>query len=402
MDTPTDICSDDYGHVYISGQGSNNIHRLTDEIEKMRKKYYCEQDWKVLDITLDAHHGIKEPVALCFNQDYRFEWFFNMNKMIQWILLFAFVIDMCVNANNFSYDQAYHTERKTWKAAFVECGSNGLEFDENVLINIDVRSDKEFWIGMAIYRVTTPWIEVLGCYAEPSGKEVFKTPSIVLCQKQCETYPLFGYSELTESCFCQHNENSSFTSECRDTHYSHFSFVYKVYTGHVSDNDDGECTTLFCSVGDNGLKSAHCNDTTDSGRINNGYIVGWGKPYLTSKQMCLERFQLLLPPETYCQSNIHTVESIRSWTNVFRAETKDKLTQAEPSTTTQSQSTVNARKIKKDASATLAIDNVRRPSQYKARDRKATSNQTCDIDKDSAPVYDEVNECGNPRNVYYK
>lgn len=33
-----------------------------------------------------------------------------------------------------------------------------------------------------------------GCYAEPSGKEVFKTPSIVLCQKQCETYPLFGYS----------------------------------------------------------------------------------------------------------------------------------------------------------------------------------------------------------------
>lgn len=33
-----------------------------------------------------------------------------------------------------------------------------------------------------------------GCYAEPSGKEVFKTPSIVLCQKQCEIYPLFGYS----------------------------------------------------------------------------------------------------------------------------------------------------------------------------------------------------------------
>ncbi|CAG2239446.1 unnamed protein product [Mytilus edulis] len=29
MDTPTDICSDDYGHIYVSGQGSNNIHRLT-------------------------------------------------------------------------------------------------------------------------------------------------------------------------------------------------------------------------------------------------------------------------------------------------------------------------------------------------------------------------------------
>ncbi|CAC5390162.1 unnamed protein product [Mytilus coruscus] len=70
MDTPTDICSDDYGHIYVSGQGSNNIHRLTDAMEKMRKIFYREQDYKVLDIPLDSHHGIKEPVALCFNQDY--------------------------------------------------------------------------------------------------------------------------------------------------------------------------------------------------------------------------------------------------------------------------------------------------------------------------------------------
>ncbi|CAC5397493.1 unnamed protein product [Mytilus coruscus] len=55
MDTPTDICSDNNGHVYVSGQGSNNIHRLT-------------QDGKVLDISLDSRHGIIQPVALCFNQ----------------------------------------------------------------------------------------------------------------------------------------------------------------------------------------------------------------------------------------------------------------------------------------------------------------------------------------------
>ncbi|CAG2185487.1 unnamed protein product [Mytilus edulis] len=89
MDTPTDICSDDYGHIYVSGQGSNNIHRLTDAMEKMRKKYYCEQDWKVLDIPLDAQHGIKEPVALCFNQD--FSKLYIVNEWAKFVLVFDVV-----------------------------------------------------------------------------------------------------------------------------------------------------------------------------------------------------------------------------------------------------------------------------------------------------------------------
>ncbi|XP_063408315.1 uncharacterized protein LOC134691684 [Mytilus trossulus] len=57
MVTPTDVCSDNNGHIYVSGQGSNNIHRLT-------------QDGKVLDIPLDSRHRIKQPVALCFNPNY--------------------------------------------------------------------------------------------------------------------------------------------------------------------------------------------------------------------------------------------------------------------------------------------------------------------------------------------
>ncbi|VDI84101.1 Hypothetical predicted protein [Mytilus galloprovincialis] len=64
IDTPTDICSDDYGHIYVSGQGSNNIHRLTYSF------YIIKHGCKVLDIPLDSQHGIKEPVALCFNHDY--------------------------------------------------------------------------------------------------------------------------------------------------------------------------------------------------------------------------------------------------------------------------------------------------------------------------------------------
>ena len=54
---PSDICSDDYGHVYVSGQYSHNIHRLT-------------KDDKMIDIPLSSQHGIKYPVAMCFNGNY--------------------------------------------------------------------------------------------------------------------------------------------------------------------------------------------------------------------------------------------------------------------------------------------------------------------------------------------
>ena len=54
---PSDICSDDYGHIYVSGQYSHNIHRLT-------------EDDKIIDIPLSSKHGIKYPVAICFNRNY--------------------------------------------------------------------------------------------------------------------------------------------------------------------------------------------------------------------------------------------------------------------------------------------------------------------------------------------
>ncbi|XP_052059256.1 uncharacterized protein LOC127699905 [Mytilus californianus] len=256
--------------------------------------------------------------------------------MLLWTILLVFVIDIqSVNAYSLQSDQAYHTDRKTWKAASEICSKIGLEFDEKVLTNIAVLQEKEFWIGMAIYHIATPWIESMGCYSVPDGQEIKKSPSIVLCQKQCVSYQFFGYSESTENCFCHQIKSSSHNiSNCIDNIDSKYSFVYKVYTGHVSDNGDGKCTTLLCSIGGNGLKSANCNDITDTARAsrcNDGIIVGWGKPYSTGKQVCLERFQLLLPPDTYCQLN-HIFEGIPSWTNVFRAETEAKLTKAEAGT----------------------------------------------------------------------
>lgn len=76
MDTPTDICSDNNGHIYVSGQGSNNIHRLIWQSKRTEikwgrsKRYSITENYKVLDIPLDTNHGIKKPVSLCFAKDY--------------------------------------------------------------------------------------------------------------------------------------------------------------------------------------------------------------------------------------------------------------------------------------------------------------------------------------------
>jgi hypothetical protein len=50
-------CSDDYGHVYVSGQYSHNVHRLT-------------EDDKIIDIPLSSKHGIKYPVDIKFYIQY--------------------------------------------------------------------------------------------------------------------------------------------------------------------------------------------------------------------------------------------------------------------------------------------------------------------------------------------
>ncbi|XP_052059266.1 uncharacterized protein LOC127699925 [Mytilus californianus] len=258
-----------------------------------------------------------------------------MNETM-WIIIVAFVIDKkCANAKGFSYEQAYHTESKTWAAASDECDSNELEFDEKVLMKTDVLWDKAFWIGMAIYHVTTPWIEVLGCSAVPDAPEIKKEPSIVLCQKQCESYQFFGYSETTKMCSCLHDNGSSYSiKNCIEQKNSTHFFVYKVFSGIVSGYDNGKCTTVYCFDGTNGLTAVNCDDQNDetASTCNNGSIVGWGKSYSTSKQICLGSYQLLIPPETYCRLKGHENEAHYAWTNVFRAETEAKLTQAEAGT----------------------------------------------------------------------
>ncbi|CAG2193474.1 unnamed protein product [Mytilus edulis] len=89
LDTPTDICSDDNGHIYVSGQGSNNIHRLERYLHKEPWETSGKTAWKLLDIPLDLSHGVKEPVALCFNHE--FSKLYIVNKWGKSVLVFEVI-----------------------------------------------------------------------------------------------------------------------------------------------------------------------------------------------------------------------------------------------------------------------------------------------------------------------
>ncbi|CAC5394565.1 unnamed protein product [Mytilus coruscus] len=54
MDTPADICSDDNGYIYASGQGSDNIHRLEGVLKTSDMSMYEKKlVWKVLKHTIE-------------------------------------------------------------------------------------------------------------------------------------------------------------------------------------------------------------------------------------------------------------------------------------------------------------------------------------------------------------
>lgn len=55
-----------------------------------------------------------------------------------------------------------HDGAVTWLEASDRCSKNGLEFKENVLKEFDVLQGNVFWLGKAIYRKTSEWIEILG------------------------------------------------------------------------------------------------------------------------------------------------------------------------------------------------------------------------------------------------
>ena len=54
----------------------------------------------------------------------------------------------------------------SWDSATTECRQQGLENDQHILRNISELKGKTFWIGEKVYRVTLPWMELLGRYLD--------------------------------------------------------------------------------------------------------------------------------------------------------------------------------------------------------------------------------------------
>ncbi|CAC5422686.1 unnamed protein product [Mytilus coruscus] len=268
-----------------------------------------------------------------------------------WIIIFPFVIDIkCVN------------EKTTWRAVSDECGSIGLEFEENVLKNIDALLNKEFWIGMAIYRVTTPWIEVLGCFAVPDGHEA------------------------------KNNVN----------HISSLLTVYilphLVFSGNVSGNDNGKCTTLYSSGGKNELTAANCNDenfdtastcTETSTKEPLHCLAGLFTENYAKRELNITR------RDCYDQRfggvlGASSMVALLAVLIVCKVRSKGIFTE---SNTHDYEDTI---RVNISTTTYEDIDNTKHKSET------ATSNRTCDIDKSVAPVYEEVYEIDIPGNSISK
>lgn len=61
--------------------------------------------------------------------------------------------------------RVHHTpDSISWSEASVRCGKNGLEDNVDKLKNSGILVEYEFWIGKAVFRELTPWIEVIGMF----------------------------------------------------------------------------------------------------------------------------------------------------------------------------------------------------------------------------------------------
>ncbi|CAG2185253.1 unnamed protein product [Mytilus edulis] len=168
----------------------------------------------------------------------------------------------------------------TWNAARDICKPFGLENRHDYLQAIP--DEQEFWIGKAIYKEPTPWIEIIGCFEiwETDDIPFYSVASIGKCKQKCDSEHMgsyFGYrKKLQSNCVCQLKFiNQSYRSPIDSCDSSGSFFVYKDYKGPVGmSSDPGNCTTICCdscnlpSLNINHLEGRRCSsvDTKIVGR----------------------------------------------------------------------------------------------------------------------------------------
>jgi hypothetical protein len=54
----------------------------------------------------------------------------------------------------------------SYNSAATECGKQGLENDQHILLSTSDLEGKTFWIGEKVYHLSLPWIEILGRYLD--------------------------------------------------------------------------------------------------------------------------------------------------------------------------------------------------------------------------------------------
>ncbi|VDI68640.1 Hypothetical predicted protein [Mytilus galloprovincialis] len=142
----------------------------------------------------------------------------------------------------------------TWNGARDECKPFGLENRHDYLQEIS--DEQEFWIGKAIYKEPTPWIEIIGCYQIWSSHDhpFYSVTSIGTCKQKCDSKNMgryFGYRKSHhDNCVCQPTYISRIYRRHIETCVSAENFfLYEVYNGTVyMSSDPGDCTTVCCGL----------------------------------------------------------------------------------------------------------------------------------------------------------
>ncbi|XP_076082979.1 uncharacterized protein LOC143054019 isoform X2 [Mytilus galloprovincialis] len=230
----------------------------------------------------------------------------------------------------------HHVPGITWNTARDICKPFDLENRHDYLQTSVIQDEQKFWIGQAIYKEPTPWIEIIGCYQiwENPDNPFHSVSSIGMCKHKCDSENImhigsyFGYRKKNQSnCVCQPKLiNGIYQKSMQSCHSSVNFFVYQDYDGLVSmSSDPGNCTTVCCDSCNtpkhlmNRLEGRRCSSVDNSivGRCGSE-VEKWDLDYFGSLDLCIQHNELLLA-SNYCQSQ-DKKSGVIAWTNVFREE----------------------------------------------------------------------------------
>ncbi|VDI61795.1 Hypothetical predicted protein, partial [Mytilus galloprovincialis] len=180
-----------------------------------------------------------------------------------------------------SVNVTHFNEPLNWLQASDRCVNGGLEFKESIFKEHLILRGKRFWIGKAIYSMTSDWLEIIGCYTVTNTTEMTEHPTVTSlgeCETKCKSYlpklpknvnKYFGYKEKTQMCICAYARNIPVVKtdilKCMNKTSTSVYFFYQVYQSKVSARQGEDCTTIKCIDGHTNLKAINCSSNHVNG-----------------------------------------------------------------------------------------------------------------------------------------